>query len=205
MTFITHHCHIRNLTLRHQGKSLFAKTHVTLDDFLEMAYEFLSLNYPKFYKMDRLSKLGFLASEIIVKDMPLFPRYSREEVALVLSNASASLDTDQRYSQSIKTVPSPGLFVYTLPNIVAGEICIRQGIQGENAFFVSEAFDARQIADYVTLVMTSGKTKACIAGWIEVLDDHHDVFLYLVENEKDPEGLVHTAEQLEKIYSLNHE
>lgn len=201
MNFINQYCHIRDCVVTHQGKEFYTGQPSTLDNFMEEVYEFLSPAYPKFYKMDRLSKLGFLASEIIVKDLPLLSRYTPEQVAVVLSNSSASLDTDLRYAESLKTTASPALFVYTLPNIVAGEICIRQGIQGENAFFVTEQFEAKQMADYVDLVIASGKTSGCIAGWTEVLDDHHDIFLYLVENEKGANGLEHTAEQLQKIYT----
>lgn len=154
--------------------------------------------------MDRLSKLGFLASEMLLKDSTLLPHYAPDQVALVLSNAASSLDTDLRFAESMKTIPSPALFVYTLPNIVAGEICIRQGITGENAFFVFPEFDAQQMADYVTIVMTPEKTQACIAGWIEVIGDHHDVFLYLVEKERGANGMEHTAEQLHKIYKQNY-
>ena len=143
MNFINQYCHIQKRSLIRQGKIIFTSASGTLDDFLEDAFKYLSLSYPKFYKMDRLSKLGFLASEMLLKDTLLFPRYSSDQVALVLSNASSSLDTDIRFDESMKTIPSPALFVYTLPNIVAGEICIRQGITGENAFFVFSEFDAQ--------------------------------------------------------------
>jgi hypothetical protein len=36
-------------------------------DFAKEAYKSLALNYPKFHKMDNLSKLAFLASEMILK------------------------------------------------------------------------------------------------------------------------------------------
>ena len=204
MIFINQYCHIQNRSLIRQGRSIFASADSTLDAFLEEAFQYLSLSYPKFYKMDRLSKLGFLASEMLLKDTPLRPRYAPDQVALVLSNATSSLDTDLRFAESMKTIPSPALFVYTLPNIVAGEICIRQGITGENAFFVFPEFDAEQMADYVKLVMASDKTPACIAGWIDVIGDHHDVFLYLVEKERGANGVEHNPEQLHKIYKLNH-
>jgi hypothetical protein len=204
MNFINRYCHIQNRSLIQQGKIIFTSASGTLDAFLEEAFLYLSLSYPKFYKMDRLSKLGFLANEMLLKDKPLLSHYASDQVGLVLSNATSSLDTDLRFAESMKTIPSPALFVYTLPNIVAGEICIRQGITGENAFFIFPEFDAEQMADYVTLVMTSGKTQACIAGWIEVMGDHHDVFLYLVEKERGANGVEHTAEQLRKIYKQNH-
>ncbi len=201
MIFINQYCHIQNRSLIRQGNRVFTFANGTLDDFLEEAFRHLSLAYPKFYKMDRLSKLGFLASEMLLKDRPLIPRYAPDQVALVLSNAASSLDTDLRFAESMKTIPSPALFVYTLPNIVAGEICIRQGITGENAFFVFPEFDAGQMADYVSLVMASEKTLACMVGWIEMIGDHHDVFLYLVEKERGETGVEHSEEQLRKIYN----
>src|SRR6266705_1046782 len=121
MIFINHYCHIQNRSLIRQGKIIFTSARSTLDDFLEEAFRYLSLSYPKFYKMDRLSKLGFLCSEILLKDKPLFQSYAPDQVALVLSNASSSLDTDLQFAESMKTISSPSLFVYTLPNIVAGE------------------------------------------------------------------------------------
>ena len=204
MIFINQYCHIQNRSLIRQGNIIFTSDSGTLDDFLEEVLTYLTLSYPKFYKMDRLSKMGFLASEMVLKDLPLLPRYAPDQVAVVLSNAASSLDTDLRFAESMKTIPSPSLFVYTLPNIVAGEICIRQGITGENAFFVFPEFDAEEMADYVTLVMASEKTRACIAGWIEAMGDHHDVFLYLVEKERGPNGVEHTAEHLQKIYKQNY-
>ncbi len=154
--------------------------------------------------MDHLSKLGFLASEVLLKNIPLYPRYTPEQVALVLSNGHASLDTDVRYFESTKTAASPALFVYTLPNIVAGEICIRHGIKGETAFFIFPNFDPVWMSDYVNLVMASEKVQACIAGWIDVMGDHHNVFLYLGEKQRNSNALEHTAEQLRKLYDGNY-
>jgi hypothetical protein len=204
MTFVNQYCHIQNRSLILQGNVIFTSAGGTLDDFLEEAFTYQSLSYSKFYKMDRLSKLGFLASEMLLKRSPLLPHYAPNQVAVVLSNAASSLDTDLRFAESMKTIPSPALFVYTLPNIVAGEICIRQGITGENAFFVFPEFDAQQMADYVSQAMASEKTQACIGGWIEMIDDHHDVFLYLVEKERGTRGVEHTAEQLHKIYNTQN-
>jgi hypothetical protein len=204
MNFITRYSHIQNERVYLQGSEIFASATGQLDNFLEAAFNHLGLNYPKFYKMDRLSKLGLLASEVILKDIPLHARYQTGQVAIVLSNAYSSLDTDVRFRESMKTIASPALFVYTLPNIVAGEICIRHGIRGENAFFISPEFDAGLMFDYVSMLMDSEKTQACIAGWIEVMGDHHDVFLYLIEKLKGEAGLEHSISHLQKIYSQNH-
>lgn len=176
-----------------------ANDDISFDDWLIEGYTKLSINYPKFYKMDNLAKLGLLASEVILKSRNLKVEFKPEEVAVILSNASSSLDTDLKYLESTKQIASPALFVYTLPNIVMGELCIRHGLKGENGFFVFEKFNPKFIADYVDQVLDQS-AQACIAGWVEVLGEQHNVFLYLVENKKQDKALLHTAAQLEKLY-----
>lgn len=193
---ITHHCRIVNKTIFVDGIELF-RGNGTLDNFFLQAYTALKIDYPKFYKMDNLSKAGFLAAEVLLKNQT--NRYPGEKIAVVLSNAHASLDTDVRYANASRSVPSPALFVYTLPNIVAGEICIRHKIKGENAFFVSESFDAGLLATYVSLTKND---KLCLAGWVDVMGEHHDVFLYLQDNAG--EGRPHTAETLNELYNQQY-
>ena len=176
----------------------------SFDDFLDSAFGVVEANYPRFHKMDTSSKLGFLCSEMLLSDTQLLDDYKPWQVALVLSNAHASLDTDLRYFQTTKTMASPALFVYTLPNIVAGEICIRNGFKGENAFFVTPVFDFQKIHQYVEAVLSSGSSEACIAGWIDVMGSHHDVFLYLAEKKQRGNALDHSAVQLQKLYQLKY-
>ena len=202
MNFITRFCHIRNRSLINQGEMFCRDLRGTLDNFLEVAFDALEINYPKFYKMDASSKLGFLATEMLPKGIALREIYKPEQVALILANAHGSLDTDIRYFESTKTMASPALFVYTLPNIVAGEICIRNGIKGENAFFVWPQFDPAQMHNYVEMVMASEKTQACVAGWVDVMGSRHDVFLYLTEKQKRGNASEHSAVQLQKLYQL---
>ena len=203
MNYISRHCRIRNRVIASGEKMVYENYVGNLDEFMDSAFQTLSIAYPKFYKMDRSSKLGFLGAEVLLKDIKLTEKYRPERIAVVISNSNASLDTDLRYFESTKTIASPALFVYTLSNIVAGEICIRQGIKGENAFFVFPKFNASQLYGYGEILMASGKTDACIAGWVDVLGEQHDVFLYLLEKSKNGE-LVHTAEQLQKLYNVNY-
>ncbi|MBO7459493.1 MAG: 3-oxoacyl-ACP synthase, partial [Bacteroidales bacterium] len=81
-------------------------------------------DYPKFFKMDTLSKLGFIASELLLNiegDRDFEPR---EDRAVIFFNRSASLQADTHYQSTIQDpehfFPSPAAFVYTLPNIVTG-------------------------------------------------------------------------------------
>src|SRR5258706_16052189 len=115
--------------------------------------------------MDNLSKLGWLASEILLKDNFRAEKYQPEETGLVLANANASLDTDLKYFETVKDIPSPSVFVYTLPNIMIGEICIRNNFKGENSFFVSPEFDAAFLEQYVNDLMDNNVLQVCICGW----------------------------------------
>lgn len=200
--YIHSYCRIRNRAISGpQGVLFQAQAATTLDEFLEQAYAWTEAGYPKFYKMDRLAKLGFLAAEVLLKGRTLTGEAGPEAVALVLCNAHASLDTDVRYFESTKSMASPALFVYTLANIVAGEICIRHGFKGENAFFITGAFDPRLLSSYTDMVLAQPATRYCLAGWVDVMDDHHDVFLYLAEKTKGPGALEHSEKQLSELYS----
>jgi hypothetical protein len=180
-------------------------------DFLLSCYQHFGFQYPKFYKMDHLSKLGWLAAELVLSERfdgkgqhkGGFDRtkYRPEEMAVVLSNASSSLDTDYRYFATVTEIPSPALFVYTLPNIVIGEICIRNNFKGENAFFVTESFDAAFIETYVRDLMETGIARACICGWVEVLGDDYAAALFLIENRFTRSPF--TAEHMNRLYHPN--
>lgn len=191
------------------GISLFTNTEIALPEFLLAAYRHFDFKYPKFYKMDNLSKLGWLASELIMQEGPKPGQYLPEEIGLVFSNASASLDTDIKYYDTVKEIASPALFVYTLPNIVMGEICIRHKFKGENAFFISEKFDAAFIRQYVNNLFNNNTLQACICGWAEVLEDQYKTVLFLVENKQASETTTgnettFTTENLLKIYQTEH-
>src|ERR1700741_5650650 len=103
------------------------------------------MSYPKFHKMDALSKLGLLCAEHALKNGDFLSKYPLNRVGIVLSNSASSLETDRQHQRSISDksnyFPSPAIFVYTLPNIVIGEMAIKYKITGENAFFVSEKRD----------------------------------------------------------------
>jgi hypothetical protein len=180
---ITEYIVIRNNSIIRDGKIIFS-AHGRFEEFLLQAYIGFNVDYPKFYKMDVQSKAGFLAAELLLRKYPLMDRYTGAEIGLVLSNSSGSLDTDRKYLESAKTIGSPALFVYTLPNIVGGEICIRHKIKGENTFFVAAEFDPDLLSEYASMLLTTTSTKACLMGWIEVLDEQHDVFLYLTEKNR---------------------
>ena len=159
------------------------------------AYKHFAIDYPRFYKMDSLCKLGLLATEILLQDAGLMQKYKPEEVALCLCNASSSLDTDKKYYHTIAEMASPALFVYTLPNIVIGEICIRHGFKGENLFLIENELDEAFLKRQATLLLQPAGTKACIYGWVELLGNSYNAVVYLMEKNDAAEGITFTPEK----------
>jgi hypothetical protein len=137
--------------------------------------------------MDNLCKLAFLSAEILFRSTDIFQKYPGEEVAIILENASSSLDYDRKHIESIRDrnryFPSPSVFVYTIPNIMIAEIAIRLKIKGENAVFILEQFDPGFIDRYVSELFRSQQISCCIAGWVECYGDHYQSFLFVVEQE----------------------
>ena len=201
MEYITASCIISDHVVCTNESAVFEPPAMNGQDFLLSVYQHIGVQYPKFYKMDNLSKLGWLTCELLLREGFRSTDYRPEEVAVVLSNANASLDTDYKYFATVKDIPSPAVFVYTLPNIMIGEICIRHQFKGENAFFVFESFNAAFLAQYVHGLMENGSARACICGWVDVLGEEYKAALFLVEEAAGEMPL--SAENLNKLFHLN--
>ncbi len=181
---------------------------VKADQKLEAAYRKLGVAYPKFFKMDAQSKLGWLSAEYLCEGEKLFDTSESAAVALVLSNRKSSLDTDEYYQQSLTNeeefLPSPAVFVYTLANIVAGEICIRHGIKGENNFLISESFDATSLVNYVRILFEEELCQQCLVGWVEAYHGKlRSVFAYIEKITDEKVGLLFTVENLNQVYQTS--
>lgn len=198
--YIISSCVINKTAVIKNGQQIFSSEINSIQTFLSSLYNHLKTDYPKFYKMDHLSKLGFLASEILLSNVNMSD-FDKSKISIVLSNANSSLDTDFKYYQSIKEFASPGLFVYTLPNIVTGEISIRNKFKGENAFFVSEKFSADIICLYVNNLFDTHKTDLCICGWTDVLEENYKAVLYLVSTKQQQDVLLFNEENLNRIFA----
>jgi len=198
-TYITAHCKIEKNQISLNGETVFHSEEVSFQDFSKKAYQQFELNYPKFFKMDNLSKLAFLASEIILKGN--LESEIENNVALLFANKSSSLDTDVKYQKSISDkneyFPSPAVFVYTLANICMGEISIKNQFKSENCFFIFDAFNSQFMADYGNLLLKIGKAEKVLCAWTELYQEEYQVFMCLVSKEGNLEN---TAENLEKLY-----
>lgn len=131
-------------------------------------------NYPKFYKMDGLSRLGFVASEILLNAEK---GETDKERAIIFFNHSSSIASDRNYKESINDkdnyFPSPSIFVYTLPNIVTGEIAIRNHFHGETSFFILPDKDERLMEEILQASCRDAQSKSFLTGWIDYEDERH--------------------------------
>ncbi len=133
-------------------------------------------NYPKFYKMDKLSQLGFIASELLLKQES--PRKEQcTDRAVVLFNHSSSVWVDREYAKSIAVgddyFPSPSLFVYTLPNIVCGEIAVRNGYHAETSFYILPNKDEEMMRQVLASTFLDETIQSILTGWIDYEDEQH--------------------------------
>lgn len=161
---------------------------MTLAERLKRYYKALEISYPKFHKMDLLSKLAIICSEQVSFNLcPSSVEIDGEKVGVFLMNRSASMYTDEKYIEATFTDQglhaNPALFVYTLPNIMLGEVSIRHGFKGEQGMWISDAFDSEFITKYVLSLFRSNKIDSCLVGWIDFIDNEPQAFLSWVSNE----------------------
>jgi hypothetical protein len=127
--------------------------------------------------MDSLSKLAFLASEMILKDE------DHSRTALVFANRSSSLDTDFKYQESINDqenyFPSPAVFVYITQYLCRGNQHQTQNADRE-CIFVLDEFDEQFLNDYSEQILQSGKADKVLCGWVELYQENYKAFVYLL-------------------------
>ena len=173
------------------GKPLYAEGEGK--ELLTDVYKRYIGNYPKFYKMDMLARLGFIGSELLLQaestlnpstPLQLSPRGG---VAVILFNRTSSLNADRHFEASIQDAdnffPSPSVFVYTLPNIVTGEIAIRNNYVGETSFYVLAQRDDNLMEKIFKASMLDSATQSILGGWTDC--ENEEIFeadMYLIEN-----------------------
>ena len=141
---------------------------------------------PKYYKMDPLCRLGYIATELLLMAENSPSDTSRNDRAVVFFNGSSSIMADMAYEKSIEDkdnyFPSPSAFVYTLPNIVIGEIAIRNHYQGETSFYILNQRNDDIIEQVVEASFIDKDTTSMISGWLDYQDDaHFEADLFITE------------------------
>jgi len=142
-------------------------------------------NYPKYYKMDSLSRLAFVASELLLQCEEETRQFDIGNRPVVFFSNAGSVKTDAEYIATIKDpenfFPSPSLFVYTLPNITTGEVAIRNKYHAETLFVMFKDKDAEAMEKINRAMMYDPEAQSLISGWIEYIDELNfeaDIYLY---------------------------
>lgn len=156
------------------------------DALLKELYRNQQTEYPKFYKMDKMCRLGFIASEVLLNNVEESRFTTREDRAVVLVSHNGCRSTDLHYQQTIAEgenyFPSPAIFVYTLPNIVTGEIAIRNKYLSETTMYIMSHEDPDKIMALVEDAFSDPDTTSAVAGWLDYTDENNYIaHLKLIE------------------------
>lgn len=193
--YIQDYCHLYKNEILLNGTPIFKSDKDNFSDFIKAAYTYFDIAHSKFFKMDNLSKLAFIPSDILLKNE------TEKNIALVFSNNSSSLDTDRKYQGSIEDsdnfYPSPAVFVYTLPNICLGEISIKHKLYSENSFFVFDTFNASALFDYTNSLLEEQKAEKVVCGWVNIDNGKYDAFLYVVAKKGT---FAHNLTEINRLY-----
>lgn len=182
---IVNSCHIIDRKFQYGTNELIDRSdkQESLAEFFSAIYHEMKLDYPKFFKMDLLCKAGFLASEALTEKN--FDKTTpKEDMGIILFNSVSSLDADEKYQQTIngeECFPSPALFVYTLPNIITGELAIRNKIMGESMFYVLKSYDTDRMMQIITDTFNNTTLHSALCGWLDIAHEETNVHLFLVE------------------------
>ena len=182
-----HRVHITPQGIWLDNKEFIIDKEVTQNGLLTALYKQIIGNYPKYYKMDGLCRLGFVASELLLKaerDEGSFTEDTNKTRAIVFFNRSSSIASDKKYLTSIvekdNYFPSPSVFVYTLPNIVTGEIAIRNGYHGETSFYILPHKNELLMQDIIETTFMDEQTTSILTGWLDYEDsEHFEADLYI--------------------------
>ena len=155
------------------GEVVFADENADYHAFIRDAFKAGGGQSMKFYKMDDLCKLGYVAAAWLLDGI----EFGEEECGMVLSGKYGCLDTDMKHQQIIDkegdAASSPAVFVYTLPNVVAGEISIRHHIKGENTWFWSDDRTMSDLKHYASLMAGASDLRYCIIGHLDFLNGEY--------------------------------
>ena len=199
--YIKSYCTIKDNKVSLNGSVVFKNDLNNFSEFIKEAYKSFDTKYPKFFKMDALSKLAFLSADVLLKSENINPE-TENNIAIVFSNKASSLDTDRKHQESIQNkdsyYPSPAVFVYTLPNICIGEISIKYKLFSENSFFIFDSLNANHLLNYSNSLLSTNKAEEVLCGWVEFDGENYEAFLYLVSSNGT---IKHNEQNIIKLYN----
>ena len=123
----------------------------------------------RFFKMDLYSRLAYVATSLLAKDS--LEGCDPEEVALVVFTQNGSVLADRKhlstFSNPEEFFPSPAVFINTLPNVVLGEIAVKNTIKGETTLVLLPGRDESAMNRIIDATLAATKPVVMICGWID--------------------------------------
>lgn len=148
----------RNISLAHSGKALLTEIYKTMLD-----------DYPRFYKMDVFNRMVYTATALLINAEG--PGENDGNRAIVFFNRTSSVVSDRKhiatYTKGDGFFPSPGIAVYTLPNIVSGEVAIKYGYKGETSFYILATRNDSLMNMITDVTFAMSDIRSMITGWVD--------------------------------------
>lgn len=172
---VTHRVHLTPHSVEVDGEK--QETTSVGDALLTELYKTKVGGYARFYKMDSLCRLGFVASELLLQAEGETRFEARDNRAVILFGRASSLASDKKYFHSLTDTenyqPGPSVFVYTLPNIVTGEIALRNHYHGETSYYALGRKDEAQMREVTQSALIDTTTQSILCGWVDYEDAAH--------------------------------
>jgi len=123
----------------------------------------------RFFKMDLYSRLAYAGMSLLAKDA--LEGYDPEDVALFVFTQQGSLLADRKhlstFSNPDEFFPSPAVFINTLPNVVLGEIAVKNNIKGETTLVLLPDRDEAAIQRIMEASLAATRPAVVLCGWVD--------------------------------------
>jgi 3-oxoacyl-(acyl-carrier-protein) synthase len=139
--------------------------------------------FPKFGRMDPLCKLAVAATQLI-KKAGGFDGLNLDEVAQVGGTTAGCLEADALFEASRRAgLPSPALFVYTLPSMFQGEIAIHFRLRGRCVLYSGGGVSAEQAQEVAARLVDKRRAPAALAMAADAANGRAEAAAWLVRAE----------------------
>ena len=123
----------------------------------------------RFFKMDLFSRLAYAGAGLLAKDS--LDGTDPGQRALIIFTQNGSVLADRKHLSTFAGTegyyPSPAVFINTLPNVVLGEIAVKNEIKGETTLVMLPGRDDETIETIVDVTVRATGPSAVIYGWID--------------------------------------
>ena len=123
----------------------------------------------RFFKMDLYSRLAYVATGLLAKDA--LEGSDPEDRALLVFTQNGSVLADRKhlstFSDPASFYPSPAVFINTLPNVVLGEIAVKNGIKGETTLVLLPSRDETAMHRVVEATLAATRPSVLLYGWVD--------------------------------------